>query len=99
MRVRVNQDKLDELKSKLKPEATIWALVGILFFFFVPEILAYLYPEEIKTYFTNLSKLYENPLMKKLCLEMADELSQNSIVNIMIGFGFVWWWGYERYKR
>jgi hypothetical protein len=37
--------------------------------------------------------------MKKLCLEMADELSQNSIVNILIGLGFVWWWGYERYKR
>ena len=29
-----NQEKLDELKTKLKPKATIWALLGILFFFF-----------------------------------------------------------------
>jgi hypothetical protein len=98
MRVKINQKKLDELKTKLKPKATIWALLGILVFFFLPEILAYLYPQEIKAYFINLSKLYENPLIKRLCLEMADELSQNSFLNIMIGFGFVWWWWHERKK-
>jgi len=98
MRVRVNEEKLDELKEKLKPATSIWALLGILFFFFVPEIVAFFWGVQINEYFKNLSYLYQNPLMKKLCLESGEMFSENSILNIMIGFGFVYWWYHERKK-
>jgi len=98
MRVRVSEEKLDELKEKLKPATSIWALLGILFFFFVPEIVAFFWGVQINEYFKNLSYLYQNPLMKKLCLESGEMFSENSILNIMIGFGFVYWWYHERKK-
>lgn len=98
MKVRVNQDKLNEVKDKLKPATTIWALGGIVFFFFVPEIVAFFWGDQINEYFKNLSHLYENPVMQKLCVETGEMFSENSLLNIIIGFGFVYWWYHERKK-
>ena len=99
MRVRVNQDKLDEVKNKLKPATSIWSLLGIIFFFFVPEIIAFFWGDSLKVYFEKLSHLYQSqPFMQKACIEVGDMLSENSILNILIGFGFVYWWYYERKK-
>jgi len=98
LKVRINQDKLDELKHKLKPDATWLALIGIVFFFFVPEIVAFFWGVEVKQYFYSLASYQANPLLQKAYKQMGDMLSENSILNIMIGLGFVWWWIIERRK-
>jgi len=98
MKIKINKDKLDELHSKLKPATSIWALLGIIFFFFVPEAVAYFWSDEVKEYFKNLSHLYSDPFMQKTCVEAGNMLSENSILNILIGLGFVYWWYHERKK-
>ena len=87
-----------ELHEKVKPQATWWALFGIIFFFFVPEIVAYFWGDNLKIYFENLASLQTNELMKKLYSETAEMISENSILNITIGLGFVYWWYHERRK-
>jgi len=96
MRVRVNKEKLDEVKEKLKPKATILALIGIIFFFFVPEGIAFFIGDEVKEYFYHLAKMYDDQFLQKVYKEVGDMLSENSIINILIGLGFVWWWWHER---
>jgi len=98
VKVRVNQDKLKEVKDRMKPATSIWSLFGIVFFFFVPEVVAFFWGDSVKKYFENLSHLYNEPFMQKACIEAGEMLSENSILNILIGFGFVWWWYHERRK-
>ena len=98
MRVRINKEKLEEAKQKIKPQATIWALVGIIFFFFIPEIVAYFWGVELKNYFLQIASLQDSSIMRKLYEESADMVSENSILNITIGLGFVYWWYHERKK-
>ena len=98
MRVRINKDKLNEAKDRIKPQATWWALVGIIFFFFVPEIVAYFWGAELKSYFLQIASLQDSSILKKLYEESADMVSENSILNITIGLGFVYWWYHERKK-
>jgi len=87
-----------ELHKKIKPATTWWALIGIIFFFFVPEIIAFFWGEDLKVYFTNIAKTYHGTILEKLYMEVADMISENSLLNIAIGLGFVYWWYYERQK-
>ncbi len=98
MRVRINKEKLNEAKERIKPQATWWALAGIVFFFFVPEIVAFFWGAELKSYFLHIASLQNNALIKKLYIKTADMMSENSILNITIGVGFVFWWYHERKK-
>jgi len=98
MRVRINKEKLEEAKQKIKPQTSIWALIGIIFFFFVPEIIAFFWGTDLKGYFLHLASLQDNSILRKLYEESADMISENSILNIIIGLGFVYWWYYERKK-
>ncbi len=98
MKIKINKDKLHEAKEQLKPKSTWWALIGIVFFFFVPEIIAYFWGTELKVYFEHLATQESSQIMKKLYQETAQMISENSILNIIIGFGFVYWWYYERKK-
>ncbi len=97
-RVRINKEKLEEAKEQLKPKTTWLALLGIIFFFFVPEVVAFFWGAELKTYFLHIASLQDSTVMKKLYEETADMISENSILNIAIGFGFVYWWYHERRK-
>ena len=99
MRVRFNKEKFNsEVVEKLKPTTSWWALVGIIFFFFVPEIIAYIWGVEIKHFFLELQKSTDDNLQKTLYKKLAELLSENSLINILIGFGFVWWFFHERKK-
>ena len=99
IKIRVNKEKLKELNDQLKPATSIWALFGIIFFFFVPEMLAFFWGKDIKAYFEKLALNYKGDfLLHKLYLEAGDMLSENSIFNIILGIGFVYWWYYERKK-
>ena len=97
-RVRINKDKLEQAKEQLKPKSSYLALIGIIFFFFVPEIVAYFWGAELKSYFLHMASLQDSSMMKKLYEETADMISENSILNIAIGLGFVYWWYHERRK-
>ncbi len=90
MRVRINQKKLEEVKDKLRPGKSWWALLGIIFFFFVPEIAAYFYGDVIKEYFAQLASSSDSYLKAKLYTQL-ESLGENSIFNIILGIAFVIW--------
>ncbi len=98
MRVRINKEKLEEAKQKIKPQTSIWALIGIIFFFFAPEIVAYFWGAELKNYFLHIASMQDSFFIRKLYEKTANMISENSILNITIGLGFVYWWYYERKK-
>ncbi len=87
-----------ELHQKMKPGVSWWALVGIIFFFFIPEVITYFWGDELKVYFDNIANLQTNDLLKNLYQKTGEMLSENSLLNIAIGVGFVYWWYYERKK-
>ena len=90
MKVRINQEKLEELKKQLKPGHSWWALIGIIVFFFVPEIIAFFWGDEITKYFL-LKEQHSQDYFYKLLFKELKSLGENSILNLTIGFGFLIW--------
>jgi len=98
MQIRFNKEKFkSELSDKMKPGTSWWALAGIVFFFFVPEIVAYVWGEEIIAYVKVMMNATDDYAGKKF-YEMLTMFGENSILNILIGFGFVGWFFHERAK-
>jgi len=89
-RVRFNQEKLEELKTKLQPGRSWWALFGIIVFFFVPEVAAFFWGDEISKYFS-LKEQNSIDSMHKFLYHQLISLGENSIINILLGVIFVIW--------
>jgi len=88
-RVKINQEKLNELKKQLQPGKSYWALIGIVIFFFVPEVVAYFWGDEIKEFF-NLKAAHSSGALKYLYSKLTS-LGENSYFNIALGVLFVVW--------
>ena len=90
MKVRINQEKLEELKTKLQPGRSWWALVGIVFFFFIPEIVAFFWGNEISSYFA-LKEQNSIDKLHKFLYHQLISLGENSIFNTLLGVVFTVW--------
>lgn len=90
MRVRINEEKFEELKDKLRPGRSWWALLGIVVFFFLPEIAAYFYGAEIKHFFALKASSAGSFLQAKLYGQL-ESLGENSFLNITVGVLFTIW--------
>jgi len=97
-RVKVNQDKLEQLKEQLAPSRSWWGLAGIIFFFFVPEIVAYFKGDEIIKYFASLEASANSASMKYLYKSLKS-LGENSYFNIALGLLFTIWFFKIRFKK
>ena len=95
MKGRINEEKLEELKNRLKPGKSWWALFGIIFFFFVPEVVAFIWGDEIKNYFA-IKEQNSFDSIHKLLYHNLKSLGENSILNITIGKAFVVWFFKEK---
>jgi len=89
-RVRVNKKKLDELHTKLAPGKSWWALLGIFIFFFLPEIVAFFWGDEIYKYFQIKEANAIEP-MQKFMYRKLESLGENSLFNIALGILFTIW--------
>jgi len=89
-KIRINQDKLNELKKQLQPGRSWWALVGIIFFFFLPELIAYIWGDEIVKYFTNLENSTTDSMYRFLYKQLKG-LGENSLFNLSLGVIFLVW--------
>ena len=89
-KIRINKEKLEILKSQLAPSKSYWALVGIVFFFFIPEIVAFFWGKEIKQYFNNLLQTSSNSIECYL-FKLLKSLGDISFLNIVLGIIFLIW--------
>ena len=85
------------LINQLKPKTSWWSLIGIIIFFFLPEVIAYFWGEDIIKYSDLMQKRTDDYLYQKL-YESLKMFGENSIFNIILGFLFLGWFFYERRK-
>ncbi|NOX15275.1 MAG: hypothetical protein GXP61_04500 [Epsilonproteobacteria bacterium] len=85
------------LSKQLKPKTSWWSLVGIVIFFFVPEIIAFFWGDRIIDYFNYMEKQSDGYLMQKM-FEILKTFGENSTFNIVVGLGLTVWFFYEKRK-
>ena len=90
---RIDQDpKLKEAVTRIKPKKTLWGIVGIILFFFVPELFTYIWQDEL------ISWAHEHGITEPLSIQRwlygkLEEMfiSGVSWLNIMIGSLLLIW--------
>ena len=93
-KVRINQEKLEELKKQLKPGHSWWALVGIIVFL-IPEVVAYIWGDDIIKYCLPREQNAQNYLIK-LYYKFLKSFGKNSILNLTFGLASLIWFFKER---
>ncbi|WP_345993201.1 hypothetical protein [Sulfurimonas sp. HSL-1716] len=78
--------------ASMKPEKTIWGFLGIIFFFILPEVVAFFYGADITSY-ANAQLLQPNSTemyyyYKLLVMMFEDGVSW---LNLTVGFGLLVW--------
>lgn len=78
--------------NDMKPEKSLWGILGVLLFFIAPEIVAYFYAEEI-TAFAKNALLEHPPLMEKYLYDLLIMLFEEGIswFNLVIGVVLLVW--------
>lgn len=90
---RINNDpKLKEAVKNIKPKRNIWGILGIVLFFFLPELLTYIWQEEL------ISWAHEHMLTEPLEIQrwLYGKLEEMFIagvswLNITLGVLFLLW--------
>ncbi len=94
------QEKLEKFKShpatkksleQLKPKKTFWSLFGVALFFIVPEIVAFVWGDEITAYAQHhLSQPL--PLEEEYKYKMIEMMfGEGSWFNLLFGIGLLVW--------
>jgi len=88
-----NNPEFQAKLQEMKPKKNIWGFLGVILFFFVPELVNILYYQEINTWVAKSAHLYSSPeLADKLIWVMQESFNgELSFINLGIGFGFLWW--------
>ena len=83
------QDKLQEMK----PKKSIWGILGVVLFFFVPEVINVLWHEEIKAWIAELLKSAPTTKVSELLEWMTGKVftGELSFFNIGLGIAFLVW--------
>ncbi len=84
--------KTREAIKSLKPQRSIWGFIGVVFFFILPEIIAFIWGAEITAYAKSQLPLADSTALT-YCYELLIALFEEggSWVNLAIGFGFLVW--------
>jgi len=85
------------LLDSLRPRTSWLSLIGIVVFFFLPEIVAYFWGDRIERYFIHLAASETDEKLRKI-YEMMEDFGEVSYLNVVLGLVFVGWFFYERGK-
>jgi len=83
------------LYEALKPSRSYWALVGIVLFFLLPEIVAIFWGDKIKLFFARLAMASDDLYLQKI-YHLLEDFGEVSYINIFLGVIFIIWFFYER---
>lgn len=78
--------------QSMKPAKTIWGFLGVLFFFIVPEIIAFIWGSDITRYAKN-ELLSATPLMEQQYYRLLQMVFEEggSWINLSIGIALLIW--------
>lgn len=77
-----------KLLTDMKPEKSLWGILGIIFFFFIPEIIAYFYATDIVQYAQNGLSLHPATL-ERYNYELLIKLFEDGVSWFNLGLGVV----------
>jgi hypothetical protein len=85
--------KFQEQMQKLKPQKSIWGFLGVILFFFVPEILNDFYSKEINAWIENYAQNAPNQDMANSLIWLSHKAfdGEVSYLNIALGCLFLYW--------
>jgi hypothetical protein len=84
--------KVKEAITSMKPQRTIWGFLGVVLFFILPEIVAFIWGEEITAY-ANAMLLQSDSETLELYYKALVMLFEDggSWINLLIGVAFLVW--------
>ena len=93
IQARIEQDpKLKEAVSNMKPKKNFWGISGIIFFFFVPELVTYIWQTEL-TDWAHLHSITESESSMQWLFTQLEEMFRAGVswFNLVLGSLFLWW--------
>ena len=92
---RIDSDpKLKEAVEKIKPKKSIWGILGIVMFFFVPELVTYIWQDELIGW-AHVHSVTEALEMQRWLYTKLEEMFASGVSWFNIGLGIlflVWVW-------
>ena len=90
---KIDQDpKLQKAMASIKPKKGIWGIVGIVFFFFIPEAITYIWQNELVDW-AHLHSLTEPLAMQRWLYTELEEMFASGVswFNLVIGTLLLLW--------
>ena len=84
---RLEQDpKFQEAAKSIKPKKTVWGVLGIILFFFVPELVTYIWQDELINW-AHLHSIIEPLEMQRWLFKMLEEMFASGVSWVNLTFG------------
>ena len=90
--------KLKKAVDSIRPKRTVWGVVGIILFFFVPELVTYIWQPELVNW-AHAHSLTEPLAMQRMLYAQLEKMFADGVswLNISIGAALlVWVWRMEK---
>ncbi len=96
-----NNQEFQERLQEIKPKKNIWGILGVVLFFFVPEVVNALWHEEITAWIMELVKSAPVTPMSELLVWITKKTftGKVSFLNIGLGIAFLIWIFWDDIKR
>ena len=84
--------KFKEAVTRIKPKKNFWGITGILLFFFVPELVVYIWQNELISW-SHLHSITEPIASQRWLFGKLEEMFASGVswVNLTLGSLFLWW--------
>ncbi len=87
IRTRIDQDpRLQKAVTSIKPKKTVWGILGIILFFFLPELMIYLWQDELVSW-AHEHTLTEPLEMQRMVYRQLESMFRSGVSWINLGLG------------
>jgi len=86
--------KLKKAVDSIRPKRTLWGVLGIILFFFVPELITYIWQSELINW-AHTHSLTEPLAMQRMLYAQLEKMFADGVSWVNIGIGtalLVWVW-------
>jgi hypothetical protein len=87
----MDKQLLKESFLKIKPTKTFWGIGSVILFFIVPDVISFIWGDEIKSFFDAKAAGTFMSQEKYICTKFGELLSEGSWLNIAIGIAILVW--------
>ena len=84
--------KVQEAAKSIKPKKTIWGVLGVILFFFVPELVTYIWQDEL-IHWAHQHSITEPLEMQRWVYEMLESTFKDGVswLNLTVGALLLLW--------